>query len=65
MRVFAAGQYIELLEKPKLPDIIIEIACWVVGEYGYLATDYDLGVAQARIAELLERQCVWKGLLFL
>ncbi|KAK9837092.1 hypothetical protein WJX81_002406 [Elliptochloris bilobata] len=37
LRAQAATAYIRLLAKPKLPDILLKVACWVLGEYGALA----------------------------
>ena len=34
LRKYAATQYFELLRKPMLPDILMQVVCWVLGEYG-------------------------------
>ena len=49
LRIFAFESFMELLEKPKVPDCLLQAMCWVVGEYAYLATDYD----QAKVLELV------------
>lgn len=55
LRLFAAESYIELLEEPALPDILVQTMSWVVGEYAYLATDYDISVILDLMGELLDR----------
>mmetsp|Transcript_32614 Transcript_32614/g.72040 ORF Transcript_32614/g.72040 Transcript_32614/m.72040 type:complete len:1058 (+) Transcript_32614:132-3305(+) len=34
----AVDVYLKLLDKPKLPGILLQVICWVLGEYGSLAT---------------------------
>ena len=36
LRKFAAQTYYELLAKPNIPDVLVQVVCWVLGEYGYL-----------------------------
>jgi 3-hydroxyacyl-CoA dehydrogenase len=40
LRKYAASQYYELLEKPVLPDNLVQVLCWVLGEYGYLPEEW-------------------------
>ena len=34
LRVDAVSSYLELLDKPHLPDILVKIICWVSGSIG-------------------------------
>ena len=45
LRIFVASSYIDLLEVNNLPDVLVQTMAWVVGEYGYLAADYDQEVS--------------------
>eukprot|EP00051_Salpingoeca_urceolata_P028400 m.486657 g.486657 ORF g.486657 m.486657 type:complete len:1260 (-) comp24542_c0_seq1:51-3830(-) len=56
LRVFAAETYIDMLETPNLPDVLVQTMSWVVGEYAYLATEYDQAVVLEMVASLLERK---------
>eukprot|EP00730_Choanoeca_flexa_P017685 TRINITY_DN8548_c0_g3_i3.p1 TRINITY_DN8548_c0_g3~~TRINITY_DN8548_c0_g3_i3.p1 ORF type:complete len:1290 (+),score=355.63 TRINITY_DN8548_c0_g3_i3:32-3871(+) len=55
LRVFAASSYIDLLEVANLPDVLVQTMAWVVGEYAYLAADYDQEVVLELMGELLDR----------
>lgn len=44
--MFVASSYIDLLEVTSLPDVLVQTMAWVVGEYAYLAVDYDQAVSQ-------------------
>eukprot|EP00891_Asterochloris_glomerata_P002814 jgi/Astpho2/2814/fgenesh1_pm.00050_%23_25_t len=37
LRGQAVQSYLELLEKPKLPQVLLQVICWVLGEYGTCA----------------------------
>ena len=37
LRSQAVASYLALLQKPKLPDILLKVICWVLGEYGTVA----------------------------
>lgn len=56
LRISAAESYIELLEKPKIPDLLVCTMCWVVGEYAYLAPDYDQTIVLELLVMLLDRK---------
>ena len=56
LRRYAATQYYALLAKPMLPDILMQIVCWVLGEYGYLCRDADLESISERLCDTIERQ---------
>eukprot|EP00898_Chlorokybus_atmophyticus_P003775 jgi/Chlat1/4399/Chrsp29S04536 len=50
LRTSAVDSYLELLDKPKLPSILLQVICWVLGEYGTL-----MGVLSAE--ELVVKLC--------
>jgi len=37
LRAEAVGDFLSLISKPKLPDLLMQTMCWVLGEYGYLS----------------------------
>jgi len=57
LRRFAAATYYEMLDKPKLPDILICVVCWVLGEYGYLiGKGVQLEDVADKLADAVDRQ---------
>ena len=56
LRRYAATQYYALLAQPMLPDILMHIVCWVLGEYGYLCRDASLMDITERLCDSIERQ---------
>ncbi|GAX83960.1 hypothetical protein CEUSTIGMA_g11384.t1 [Chlamydomonas eustigma] len=44
----AVEAYLSLLDKPKLPERLLEVACWVLGEYGSLAATSSQNNTQAQ-----------------
>lgn len=55
LRVYATESYIDVLEEPTLPDLLVQTIAWVVGEYSYLAEDYDQEIVLQLVCELLNR----------
>eukprot|EP00056_Hartaetosiga_gracilis_P012748 m.203964 g.203964 ORF g.203964 m.203964 type:complete len:1265 (+) comp13738_c0_seq1:100-3894(+) len=56
LRSFAAESYINLLEEPSLPDVLVQTIAWVVGEYAYVVEEsFDQEVVLQMMSELLER----------
>eukprot|EP00743_Colponemidia_sp_Colp-15_P002166 GILK01002351.1.p1 GENE.GILK01002351.1~~GILK01002351.1.p1 ORF type:complete len:1062 (-),score=193.43 GILK01002351.1:67-3252(-) len=54
LRAYAVKTYLKALEKPFLPDILVQTIAWVLGEYGYLATkDASLGYSLDDVIELM------------
>lgn len=57
LRRFAAATYYRMLDKPKLPDILVCVVCWVLGEYGYLIGDgVELEDVADQLADAVDRQ---------
>ena len=56
LRKFAAQTYFEVLNKPNLPDVLMQVVCWVLGEYGYLCDGVSLQEILERLADAVERQ---------
>ena len=56
LRKFAAQTYYEVLNKPNLPDVLMQVVCWVLGEYGYLCEGVSLQEILERLADAVERQ---------
>eukprot|EP00049_Salpingoeca_infusionum_P018063 m.355581 g.355581 ORF g.355581 m.355581 type:complete len:1244 (+) comp17286_c0_seq1:170-3901(+) len=58
LRLVVAESYIDLLEEPNLPDILVQTMAWVVGEYSYVTDEYDQQVILQLMCELLDRTYV-------
>ncbi|KDO29264.1 hypothetical protein SPRG_19925 [Saprolegnia parasitica CBS 223.65] len=55
LRRDAVDTYLELLERPVLPDILVCTMAWVLGEYGYLSEAMELDEIAERLCELVDR----------
>ncbi|KAF1794843.1 AP-4 complex subunit epsilon-1, C-terminal [Phytophthora cactorum] len=55
LRRDAVDTYLELLERPVLPDILVCTMAWVLGEYGYLSDAMELEEICERLVELVDR----------
>ncbi|CAH0489333.1 unnamed protein product [Peronospora farinosa] len=55
LRRDAVNIYLELLERPVLPDILVCTMAWVLGEYGYLSDAMELEEICERLVELVDR----------
>lgn len=58
LRKDAVETYLELLDRAVLPDILVHVMSWVLGEYGYLADTMQLDEICERICELADRSFV-------
>ena len=47
--------YLELLQKPKLPSILLKIICWVLGEYGLTSPDQSATSLVGALVAVAER----------
>ena len=56
LRKFAAQTYYEVLNKPNLPDVLMQVVCWVLGEYGYLCEGVSLQEILERLADAVRRE---------
>ncbi|XP_068743857.1 uncharacterized protein [Montipora capricornis] len=54
IRRFAVTTYMGLLEKPVLPDILVRVISWVLGEYSYTASEYEPEFILDELTNLLE-----------
>lgn len=55
LRRDAVDTYLDLLERPVLPDILVCTMAWVLGEYGYLSETMELEEICERLCELVDR----------
>lgn len=55
LRRDAVDTYLDLLERPVLPDILVCTMAWVLGEYGYLSETMELDEICERLCELVDR----------
>ncbi|TYZ58112.1 hypothetical protein PybrP1_011666 [[Pythium] brassicae (nom. inval.)] len=55
LRRDAVDTYLDLLERPVLPDILVCTMAWVLGEYGYLSETMAPDEVCERLCELVDR----------
>eukprot|EP00035_Acanthoeca_spectabilis_P034808 m.31001 g.31001 ORF g.31001 m.31001 type:complete len:1232 (-) comp6877_c0_seq1:65-3760(-) len=59
LRLFTFETCMELLEKPRLPDMLTRAVCWIIGEYAYLGqADFDQAAVIEVVTSLLDRPAV-------
>ena len=58
LRRDAVEMFIDLFENPLLPDVLVRIIGWVVGEYGYLSETLELSELMGELAALAGRDHV-------
>lgn len=46
----AAVLLLNRLQRPKLPELLIQVACWTLGEYGSLVPQADMAAPQVRLS---------------
>lgn len=56
LRRNAVFAYVNLMEKPMLPDILVKMIAWVVGEYVIEEDGYDLGEIVHKFYAMLHRR---------
>lgn len=52
LRTNAVENFLDLMEKPKLPEILAQAISWVLGEYGYLSTSCSKEQIMIKLSEL-------------
>ena len=55
MRVFAVETYLALLEQDTLPDILLQIVSWVLGEFGHMSSSCDIGEIVSKLVSCMDR----------
>lgn len=55
LRKEAVENFLILLDKPKLPGVLVQTLAWVLGEYGYLATVCTKDVIMDKLCALLHQ----------
>lgn len=55
MRTDVVETYLELIDRPGLPDMLLQTLFWVLGEYGYLAESMELPAMCDKICSLAGR----------
>lgn len=55
IRYYAVNMYLETLNKPILPPIILQVIAYVVGNFGYLSDQYTLPQIIDMIADVMEK----------
>lgn len=57
MRVYAVETYIDMLtEKPILPDVMLQVIAWVLGEYGHMSTTQTREQIMELLLALIDKQ---------
>lgn len=54
LRTSAVNSYLKLLEEPKLPSILLQVICWVLGEYGTADGTHSAIDIIARLCDIAE-----------
>jgi len=52
LRTEAVENFLDLMVRPKLPEVLAQAVAWVLGEYGYLATSCSLEVVMEKLCTL-------------
>lgn len=55
-RIEVVESFLALTEKPQLPNILLQVVCWVMGEYGYVLGAERLPDVEQSICDLAARQ---------
>ena len=48
--------FIDMLEQPFISDILAQTMCWIIGEYAYLAVEYDQNKVLEQVSDLLDNK---------
>ena len=56
LRRNAVFSYVTLMEKPSLPDVLVKLICWVVGEYVDSDDGYDMKEIVDKLYGMLDRR---------
>lgn len=54
LRTSAVESYLKLLEEPKLPSVLLQVICWVLGEYGTADGAHSAVDIIARLCDIAE-----------
>ena len=55
LRIQAVSEYMSLLKRVQLPDILMHVVAWVIGEYAYLVDHLSLEQVLDQLAVTFER----------
>jgi AP-4 complex subunit epsilon-1 len=55
IRTYAVETYIELLRRPVLPDILLQVISWVLGEFGHLSSSMDRPALVRLLGTIMDR----------
>ena len=58
LRRYVVEQYLALLDKPNLPDILLQTVFWVLGEYAYMSPEVSLEVITEKLCAVANRATV-------
>ena len=53
LRAEAVGDFLALIKQPRLPDLLAQTMCWVLGEYGYLSRNASMDVIVGNLCDLM------------
>jgi hypothetical protein len=56
IRVYAVDAYVGLLAKQELPDVLVRVIAWVLGEYGHRSKTLSIEQLIELLCEVVERQ---------
>lgn len=58
LRRYVVDQYLTLLDKPNLPDILMQTVFWVLGEYAYMSPEVSLEAITEKLCAVANRATV-------
>lgn len=57
IRIYCVETYVEMLEKnDNIPDKLLQVIAWILGEYGYLSKKHQVSVLVEKLSEITERK---------
>lgn len=56
LRLHAVNAYHTLLAKPHIPDVLMRVVCWSLGEYAYISPEFELHDLVEMLCDVMERQ---------
>eukprot|EP01027_Heterolobosea_sp_BB2_P019508 GEZU01027403.1.p1 GENE.GEZU01027403.1~~GEZU01027403.1.p1 ORF type:complete len:886 (+),score=197.29 GEZU01027403.1:117-2774(+) len=56
LRLYCVDTYFNILDRTVLPDVLIQVASWVLGEYGHLSEEHSIENIIQRLCDVMERR---------
>ena len=56
MRKYAADAFVEVLQQQRLPDLLVRVCCWSLGEYGIASGSFTAESLVTILSDALEKK---------